>query len=103
MASESLPQLTDSNCGSGLTSVPVFNCVAILSPIPGGTKLAGRIANLAGISGEGNTERDVLIQLTKRFKATVQEYSQKQQPIPWVDPPETPGPGEMQRFIPVHL
>lgn len=103
MASESLPQLTDSTCGSGLTSVPVFNCVAILSPIPGGTKLAGRIANLAGISGEGNTERDVLIQLTKRFKAAVQEYSQKQQPIPWIDPPETPGSGEMQRFIPVHL
>ena len=103
MASESLPQLPDSTCGSGLTSVPVFNCVAILSPIPGGTKLAGRIANLAGISGEGNTERDVLILLTKRFKATVQEFSQKQQPIPWIDPPEIPGPGEMQRFIPVHL
>ena len=65
--------------------------------------MAGRIANLEGISAEGNTERDVLIQLTKRFKAIVQEYSQKQQPIPWIDPPETPGPGEMQRFIPVHL
>lgn len=65
--------------------------------------MAGRIANLAGISGEGATERDVLIQLTKRFKATVQEYSQRQQPIPWIDPPETPGAGEMQRFIPIHL
>lgn len=103
MASESLPQLTDSTCGSGLTAVPVFNCVAIFLPIPGETKLAGRIANLAGISGEGNTERDVLILLTKRFKATVQEFSQKRQPIPWIDPPEIPGPGEMQKFIPVHL
>lgn len=103
MASESLPQLTDSTCGSGLTSVPVFNCVVILTPVPGGTRLIGRIANLAGISAEGNTERDVLIQLTKRFKATIQEYSLRQQPIPWVDPPENPGPGEMQRFIPIHL
>lgn len=103
MDSESLPQLTDSTCGTGLSSVPVFNCVVILSPIPGSTKLAGRIANLAGISAEGNTERDVLIQLTRRFKLTIQELNQKQQSIPWIDPPETPRPGEMQRFIPIHL
>ena len=103
MTSEQLPQLSESSCGSGLSSVPVFNCIAILSPISGSTKLAGRIANLEGISAEGNTERDVLIQLTKRFKSTVQQFSQKQQSIPWIDPPETPRPGEMQRFIPIHL
>ena len=57
----------------------------------------------AKISAEGNTERDVLLQLTKRFKSIVQEFSQKQQSIPWIDPPEAPRPGEMQRFIPIHL
>ena len=103
MTSEQLPQLSESSCGSGLSSVPVFNCIAILSPISGSTKLAGRIANLEGISAEGNTEREVLLQLTKRFKSIVQEFSQKQQSIPWIDPPEAPRPGEMQRFIPIHL
>lgn len=103
MGKESLPQLSDSNCGTGPGSVPVFNCVVILTLVPGGTKIRGRVANLQGIQGEGNTERDVLLLLTKRFKTTMLEYNRSQQLIPWIDPPESPADGEQQRFIPVHL
>lgn len=103
MPADSLPQLPDSNCGQGPGSVPVFNCVVILTPITGGTKLRGRVANLADISAEGNTERDVLIQLTRRFKSVVQDCVRNSEAIPWADPPESPTPNEQQRFIPVHL
>jgi hypothetical protein len=103
MASNSLPQLTDSTCGTGPGSVPVYNCVVILSPISGSSRLRGRIANLADIFAEGNSERDVLIQLSRQFKAVVQEHTRNSHPVPWIDPPESAGPGEQQRFIPVHL
>ncbi len=103
MPSDSLPQLSDSTCGGGPGSVPVYNCVVILSPIADSSKLRGRIANLAGIAADGYTERDVLIQLSRRFKTVVQEYARCAQAIPWIEPPDSPGPDEQQRFIPVHL
>lgn len=103
MAMNPLPQLSDSSCGTGPGTVPVFNCVVILSPVPDSSRLRGRVANLGEIFAEGNTERDVLIQLTKKFKAVVQEYVQNKSDIPWVNPPESPGENEQQRYIPVHL
>ena len=103
MPSNSLPQLPDSSCGTGPGSVPVFNCVVILSPLEDGWKTRGRVANLACISAEGNSERDVLMQLAKRFKTVVMEHNRNQESVPWIDPPEVPTAGERQRFIPVHL
>ena len=103
MSSQSLNQLPDSTCGTGTGTVPVFNCIVILSPDVATTRLKGRIANLADISAEGSTEREVLMALTKRFKSIVQDCAQNQRAIPWIEPPEQPAPGEMQRFIPIHL
>lgn len=96
---DSLPLLSDSDC----SPVPVFNCQIILSTSESDQKIVGRVANLGGISVTGNTERDVLMQITKLFKAQVQTLTEEKIPIPWIDPPEKPGPGESERFVPVHL
>ena len=103
MGSPALNQLPGSNCGTGTDSVPVFNCIVILSRDATTARLKGRIANLADISADGNAERELLMALTKRFKAIVSDCVQNQRAIPWIDPPEQPAPGEMQRFIPIHL
>ena len=97
--SDSLPLISDSDC----SPVPVFNCCIILSKDPSATKVLGRVANLSGLSSIGSTERDVLMQLTKQFKQTVQTLTERGQSIPWIDPPEQPAAGESQRFVPVHL
>ena len=67
MTSQSLNQLPDSNCGTGSDSVPVFNCIVILSQVAATARFKGRIANLADISAEGTAEREVLMALTKRL------------------------------------
>lgn len=103
MASKFLPQVADSNCGTGGPSVPVFNCIVILTRDAATNRLTARVANLSGITAEGNAERELLMLLTKRFKAFVQDCIQNNRAIPWTDPPESPLAGEQQRFIPVHL
>ncbi|MEQ9410164.1 MAG: hypothetical protein RIK87_20685 [Fuerstiella sp.] len=84
-------------------NVPVYSCHVILSRPDNTGRLSGRTANLAGISAEGTSERDVLTSIMKQFKAAVQRYAQSNQSIPFLDPPEAPGPGDVERFIPVHL
>ena len=97
--SDSLPLISGNDC----SPVPVFNCQIILSKSESDRKIVGRVANLAGISITGNTERDVLMQIAKVFRAQVQALSEERIPVPWIDPPEQPGPGESQRFLPIHL
>jgi len=94
-----LPQISIADCNP----VPVFNCQVILTAPDENGRLTGRVANLAGITAAGASERDVLTSIMKQFKAAGQQYTKDQQPIPFVDPPETPQPGEVERFIPVHL
>ena len=94
-----LPLISESDC----SPVPVFNCLIILSPSDEKGRRRGRVANLAGISAEGTSERDILTAIMKKFKTTVQECTQASRVIPWIDPPESPGEGEVERFIPVHL
>jgi len=95
----SLPLVSESDCNP----VPVFNCRIILRKDPTTTAISGRVANLSGITAAGATERDVLLQLAKKFKETVKTLTEKQTDIPWIDPPEEPGDGEVERFVPVHL
>ena len=99
----SLPQAGASSCGTGGDSVPVFSCSVILRRDATSGRISARVANLAGITAEGNAERELLILLTQRFKVLVQECLQHNRDIPWLDPPETPLLGEQQRFVPVHL
>ncbi|MCH2200765.1 MAG: hypothetical protein MK102_02240 [Fuerstiella sp.] len=96
---ESLPLFSDSD-GS---PVPVFNCQIILSTSESDQQIVGRVANLGGISVRGNTEREVLTGITQVFRAQVQALTEEKMPIPWIDPPEKAGPGETERFVPIHL
>ena len=96
--SSDLPLISESDC----SPVPVFNCQIILRHEDSG-QVSGRAANLKGISATGSSERDVLIQITKVFKAQVQALSEEKMPIPWIEPAEQPEPDEVLRFVPVHL
>lgn len=103
-----MSEMTDSNdlpvlTPQDLNPVPVFSCHVILgAPDQRGT-IAGRTANLPDISAHGATERDVLTSLMKQFKDTVGGLHERGESIPFLDPPESPGEGEVERFIPVHL
>ena len=102
-SSGSLPQASESSCGTGGAAVPVFNCIVILTRDTTTGRMSARVANMAGIAAEGNSERELLMLLSKRFKAFLMDCLQNNREIPWIDPAETPLPGEQQRFIPVHL
>jgi hypothetical protein len=83
--------------------VPVFNCVVNVGP-PGPDGLVeATVANVAGIVGRGRSEREALAQVVPLFKALVAKHHAAGQPIPWIDPPTAPAPGQSQRLIAVHL
>ena len=103
MEQRPLPVVTDSSCGTGPGTVPVFNCVVILRRDESTGRISGRVANLDGIAAEGHSERDVLLSITKQFKAAVRELTADGKPIPWLDPPQRAAAGEFERFVPVHL
>jgi predicted RNase H-like HicB family nuclease len=82
---------------------PVFNCVVhVVLPNADGIFVA-RVANLAGIEARGRSERAALSQVVAAFKAIVSNYHSRGEPIPFLDPPPKPGPGETERLIAVHL
>ncbi len=102
--SDSLPLVTESSCGTPTTGpVPVFNCIVILRTCPDTRRIAGRVASLPSITAEGNTERDVLLAITRKFKALMKESLEGNQPVAWLDPPQKASAGEVERFVPVHL
>lgn len=94
-----LPLLSAADC----SPVPVFHCHVILSRPDENGMIHGRAANLAKIEASGSSERDVLKVITGRFKAAVQAFADKSEAVPFIDPPEQPKPGELERFIPMHL
>lgn len=97
--SDDLPLISESDCAP----VPVYNCQIILSQPDADQQIVGRVANLGGISVTAQTERDVLMQITRIFRAQVTALHEEKMPIPWLEPPEQPGPGESLRFVPIHL
>lgn len=94
-----LPLISDAE----INPVPVFDCQVILSKPDESGRFHGRVANLAGISAMGFSERDVLTSIMKQFKAAVKEHHESKTAIPFVEPPEVPSSEEVARFIPVHL
>src|SRR5688500_19026143 len=84
-------------------SVPVFNCLVLVAPRNSAGVVVVRAANLAGLCAEAPSEREALQKLVPAFKATLAEYHASGEPIPWLDPPQTPATGEQQRWIAVHL
>jgi len=90
------------NPHSGGSAVPVFNCIVHVASAADGTIIA-RVANLAGIEGRGRSEREALAQAVAAFKAVVSRYHAAGEPIPWLESPARPLPGESERLIAVHL
>ena len=106
-----MPLLTGPiHLGSLETPSPPFLCFHVFVYVcktADGT-IRGRVANLAGdnsgeISATGNSERDVLLNLTREFKARVLTMHGENQEIAWIDPPQPPLENEQVRFVPVHL
>lgn len=89
--------------GDGTMPVPVYDCHVILSPPDASGVIRGRVSSLPGITAVGKSEREVLQRIVKEFKGALVRFREISQPIPWSPSPETPGPGESQRWIPVHL
>ena len=81
--------------------VPVFNCLVYVSPGPDGVRV--RMANLTGLECTATGEREALGKIVSAFKLKAAELVRKGAPIPWIDPPLDPVPGEQTRYIPVHL
>ena len=93
--------------GDAKPPVPVFACLVYVCHDADG-RVSGRVVNLAGadagpIEASGSSERDVLGQLTREFKARVFALHEAGQAIPWIDPPPPPEENEQTRSIPVHL
>lgn len=101
--SSSLPLVTESSCGSTPGTVLVFNCIVIVGVEQETGRITGRSANLPDIMVTGTSEREVLLAITRRFKAVIQQHLSENKSIPWKNPPESPGQNESERFIPVHL
>ena len=83
--------------------VAVFNCVVNVARANVDGTVVARVANLPGIEGRGQSEREALGQAVAAFKAFVAEHHAAGRPIPWRDPPVASAPGEVQRLIAVHL
>jgi len=88
--------------GDAVPDVPVFSCIVYIRQNEHG-KVSGRVANLAGLSSDGESERDVLSRLTREFKAQVKSLHQEGKEIPWIDPPVSVEADERVRSIPIHL
>jgi len=84
-------------------AVPVFDCHVLLSGPDDAGRYRARAANLDGVTGGGTSERQTLLSVVTAFKAVVGDFHRNGEPIPWKEPPETPVPGEVERWIPVHL
>jgi len=81
-------------------TVPVYDCPVLVSRVDG--KYVARSASLAGVSGEGATERAALQQIVAAFKAEVKKHPQGGT-IPFLQPQLQPSANEEVRLLAVHL
>jgi len=88
--------------GDAKPIVPVFSCTVYVSKNDEG-KARGRVANLSGIEANGNSERDVLMKVSKEFKSRVLKMLEAGEEIPWIEPPLPKNDSEQVRTIPMHL
>jgi hypothetical protein len=93
--------------GDAKPIVPAFTCIVYVFKTADGT-IRGRVANLAAddsgeISARGNSERDVLLNVTREFKSRLLKMHGQNQEIAWIDPPQPPSENEQVRLVPVHL
>jgi predicted RNase H-like HicB family nuclease len=83
--------------------VPVFNCVVNVAHRNAEGEVVATVANLAGVSARGKSEREALAAVVSQFKSEMARHQSERTPIPWIDPPRPPAASETQRLIAVHL
>ncbi len=88
--------------GDGTMPVPVYDCHVILSSPDSEGLIHARVSILPEITACGRSERAILQQVVRDFKAALMRYREAGEPIPWATAVQ-PGPGETQRWVPVHL
>ncbi|QDU95655.1 hypothetical protein [Lignipirellula cremea] len=81
---------------------PVFRCQLLVSRNEQG-QVTARCANLRDVAGQGESERMALQRAVAAFKAVAVQHEGKKDAMPWIDPPLAPEPGELERFLAVHL
>ncbi|WP_417849813.1 hypothetical protein [Thalassoglobus sp.] len=82
-------------------SVPVYDCHVLIGKLDDGT-LTGIVSNLPEITATASNERDLLRKISTDFKTRIVKYAEANEEIPWQEK-QKPGPGQQQRWIPVHL
>jgi len=83
---------------------PVFDCHVLLTkPSSPGQPWRARCAAAPQVTAEGDSERAVLQTMVSRFRFFLFEHQQRGEPVPWTTPELTAAPGEIERWIPVHL
>lgn len=85
------------------TSVPVYNCLALVSPRGSDGLVHARAANLSDLRTSGASEREALQHLVGAFKIIVAQCLAEGREVPLLKEPHAPQSGEQQRFIAVHL
>lgn len=83
-------------------SVPVYDCHVLISRSDDEKSLVGIVSNLPEVTATAATERDLLRTISAQFKKKIIEYNESSQEIPWQET-KKPGPGQQQRWLPVHL
>lgn len=83
--------------------VPVYNCIALVSPRNADGVVCVRAANLSDLKTTGASEREALQHLVGAFKIIVSQAVAEGRPVPLLAEQHPALPGEQQRFIAVHL
>lgn len=86
---------------SGQPPVPTFGCIVYFTAESG--QFHGRVANLAKIEATALSQRELLGQIVKKFKAEVSAAFAEGRTPDWIDPPAKKLEGETKLFLPVHL
>lgn len=81
---------------------PAFGCIVYVHRTTT-HRVRGRVANLEGIETEGANEREVLTHVVKEVRALIADHMDRDEAIPWIDPPVDMMAGESRRFMPLHL
>ncbi|PHS11823.1 MAG: hypothetical protein COA78_09040 [Blastopirellula sp.] len=87
---------------SAAQEIPVYSCCVLVRKSEGSGYHA-RVANLADITVQGSSERDVLQKITTTIKSSLKNWVQSGGTIPWVDPPAEKLESEQERFLAIHL
>src|SRR5690606_14900191 len=85
------------------TGVPVYNCIALVSPRDEQGIVHVRAANIADLKTTGASEREALQHLVGAFKIVISQCLAEGRAVPLLAEPQPPAPGETPRLIAVHL